>query len=90
MRGSARKARATEMRWRWPPDNLSAAFADQSLVAVGQVGNKAVRVGGAGGGFHVGIGRIGPGVTDVFGDGSGKQKCLLLHGTRLADAKTFG
>ena len=46
-RGSARKARAIAIRWRWPPLRGQAALADAGVVAVGQLGDELRRPGRA-------------------------------------------
>ena len=88
--GSARKARATERRWRWPPESLTAALAHQSRVAVGQGEDEVVGVGGAGGGFDVLLGSLRAGVADVLGNAGPEQERLLLDGGDLAAQGALG
>ncbi len=49
MRGSARKARAIAIRWRWPPRKRQAALADAGVVAVRQLGDEPRRLRALGG-----------------------------------------
>ena len=72
------------MRWRWPPDRLLAALADDGVVAFRQLQNEVVRAGELGRGDdpldrH---GRIGE--RDIVADRAVEQHVLLQHDADLA------
>ena len=54
-----------------------AALAHQAVVAVRELGDEPVRLRGAGGGFHLGVGGVRPAVGDVLADGAAEQGGLL-------------
>ena len=75
---SLRKARATEIRWRSPPEQLGPALADHRLVLLGEADDEIVGVGRLGSGDDLVHGRLEPAVADIVGDGVGEQQRLLL------------
>jgi hypothetical protein len=80
---SLRKARATEMRWRSPPESSAPALAELGLVAVGQRGDEVVRVGRAGRREDLLVGRLQAPVADVVEDARAEQQRLLQDDAEL-------
>ena len=60
-----------------------AALAHVRVVAVGELGDERVRLRGAGGGLHLGVGGVRPAVGDVLADGAAEQGGLLQHDADL-------
>ena len=84
MRGSVISARAMAMRWRWPPDRLAAALADDRVVALGQLQDELVCAGQLRRGddaLHR-HGRVGE--RDVVAHRTVEQHVLLQHDADLA------
>ena len=66
-----------------PARQCHAALADVRVVAVGELRDERVRLRGAGGRLHVGVGRVRPAVGDVLTDGAAEQGGLLQHDADL-------
>jgi hypothetical protein len=68
--GSRYSARASAMRWRWPPDSCAPRSPDGAVVAAGQRGDEAMRLGRARRRLDRGAVRRRFAVGDVLGDGA--------------------
>jgi hypothetical protein len=76
---SRRKARATEMRWRSPPEILAPALAEERVVALGKAGDEVVRVGRPRRLLDLLRGSTRASVDDVLGDAPREEQRLLEH-----------
>ena len=84
MRGSVQQCAGDRNALPLAAGERLAAFADERIVAVGQVQNELVGAGGAGGGDDFGRRCVGPAVGDVLGDRAVEQERLLQHDADVA------
>ena len=79
------------IRWRWPPDSRAPAFAEETVVAAGKLGDEFVGVGGLGGGEDLLLARVPFAVAKVVaGRGGEDHRVLGNQGDARADRGGIG
>ena len=70
-------ARAMETRWRWPPVEFNAAFADDGVVTLREMMGELVDAGDAAGFHNLLLGGVRPAQGDILANRAVEQKRFL-------------